>query len=122
MHHSGSVRLAKPSPQRTCTAYRSPVSRRARPQHHFRTWLGCVLSEMTTAQLGDEHASPTDVWLSPNARDEPPSHPRGVIRITCKLYLKNSILHNSAIEQNRQAEDRNEHGREPGPERGSACR
>src|SRR5262249_18550383 len=69
-----------------------------------------------------EHASPSEVWLSPNARDEPPSDPRGVIRIACKLYLKNSILRDSAIEQKRQAEDHNERGREPRSERGSACR
>ena len=63
-----------------------------------------------------------EVWLSPNARDEPPSDPRGVIRIARKLYLKNSILRDSAIEQKRQAEDHNERGREPRSERGSACR
>src|SRR5215467_6361698 len=60
--------------------------------------------------------------LSPNARDEPPSDPRGVIRIARKLHLKNSILRDSAIEQKRQAEDHNERGREPRSERGSACR
>src|SRR5881392_3131271 len=76
----------------------------------------------TTAQLGEEHASPSEVWLSPNARDEPPTDPRGVIRIARKLYLKNSILRDSAIEQKRQAEDHNEGGREPRSERGSACR
>ena len=68
---------------------------------HFRTWLGCFLSEMTTAQLGEEHASPTEIWLSPNARDEPPSDPRGVIRIARKLYLKDSVLRDGAMEQKR---------------------
>src|SRR6516164_4672358 len=91
-------------------------------QATFRTWLGCFLSKMTTVQLGEEHASPTEVWLSPNARDEPPSDPRGVIRIACKLYLKNSILRDSAIEQKRQAEDHNERGSEPRSECESACR
>src|SRR5262245_4408216 len=61
-------------------------------------------------------------WLSPNARDEPPSDPRGVIRIARKLYLKNSILRDSAIEQKRQTEDHNERGREPRSERRPACR
>jgi len=32
-------------------------------------------------------------------RDEPPSDPRGVIRIARKLYLKNSILRDGAMEQ-----------------------
>ena len=45
------------------------------------------------------------IWLLPNARDEPPSDPRGVIRIACKLYLKNSILRDGAIQQKREAED-----------------
>ena len=48
--------------------------------------------------------------------------PRGVIRIARKLYLKNSILRDSPIEQKRQAEDHNERRREPRSERGSACR
>jgi hypothetical protein len=74
------------------------------------------------ARFGEEHASPSEVWLSPNARDEPPSDPGGVIRIARKRYLKNSILRDSAIEQKRQAEDHNERGREPRSERGSACR
>jgi hypothetical protein len=73
------------------------------------------------ARFGAEHASPSEVWLSPNARDEPPSDPSGVIRIARKLYLKNSILRDSAMEQKRQAEDHNERGREPRSERGSAC-
>src|SRR5262249_52889177 len=64
----------------------------------------------------------SEVWLSPNARDEQPTDPRGVIRISSKLYLKNSILRDSAIEQKRQAEDHNERGREPRSKRGSACR
>jgi hypothetical protein len=68
-----------------------------------------------------EHASPSEVWLSPNARDESPWDPRGVIRIARKLYLKNSILRDSAMEQKRQAEDHNERSREPRSERGSAC-
>src|SRR5262249_55668424 len=63
-----------------------------------------------------------DLFISPNARDEPPTDPRGVIRITGKLDLKNSILRDSAIEQKRQAEDHNGRGREPRSERGSACR
>src|SRR5262245_1059559 len=63
-----------------------------------------------------------EVCLSPNAGGEPPSDPRGVIRIARKLYLKNSILGDSAIEQKRQAEDHNERGREPRSERESACR
>src|SRR5215475_11936826 len=67
-----------------------------------------------------EGAFPSEVWLSPNARDEPPSHPGGVIRIAPKLCLKNSILRDSAIEQKRQAEDHNERGREPRSERRSA--
>src|SRR5215470_16329908 len=66
--------------------------------------------------------SPNEVWLSPNPRDEPPSDPRGVIRIARKLYLKNTILRDGAIEQKRQAEDHNERGREPRSERGSTCR
>jgi hypothetical protein len=74
------------------------------------------------ARFGAEHASPSEVWLSPNARDEPPSDPRGVIRIARQLYLKNSILRDSAMEQKRQAEDHNERSREPRSERGSACR
>src|SRR5262249_47546389 len=77
---------------------------------------------MATARFGEEHASPSEVWLSPNARDEPPSDPRGVIRIARKLYVKNSILRDSAIEQKRQAEDHNGLGREPRSQRGSACR
>ena len=46
----------------------------------------------------------------------------GVIRIARKLYLKNSILRDSTIEQKRQAEDHNERGREPRSEGRSACR
>ena len=72
---------------------------------HFQTWLGCFLSEMATARFGEEHAFPNEVWLSPNPGDEPPSDPRGVIRIACKLYLKNSILRDGAIQQKREAED-----------------
>ena len=44
-------------------------------------------------------------WLSPYAREKPPSDPRGVIRIARKLYLKNSVLRDGAMEQKRQAED-----------------
>ena len=69
-----------------------------------------------------EGAFPSEVWLSPKARDEPPSDPRGVIRIARKLYLKNSVLRDGAMEQKRQAEAHNERGREPRSERGSACR
>src|SRR4029453_9303437 len=76
---------------------------------------------MATARFGEKHAFPNEVWLSPNPRDEPPSDPRGVIRIARKLYLKNSILRDSAIEQKRRAEDHNERGREPRSECGSAC-
>ena len=81
------------------------------------SWLACFLSKMAMARFGAEHASQP----SPNAGDEPPSDPRGVIRIARKLYLKNSILRDSAMEQKRQAEDHNERGREPRSERGSAC-
>jgi hypothetical protein len=35
VHHSGPVRLAKPSPWRTSTANLSPVSRRTRPPHQW---------------------------------------------------------------------------------------
>src|SRR5262249_45462209 len=77
---------------------------------------------MATARFGEEHGFPSEVCLSPNAGGEPPSDPRGVIRIARKLYLKNSILRDSAIEQKRQAEDHNERGREPRSERESACR
>ena len=80
---------------------------------HFQTWLAC--------RFGEEHAFPNEVWLLPNPRDEPPSDPRGVIRIARKLYLKNSILRDSAVEQKRQAEDHNERGSEPRSECGSAC-
>src|SRR5215471_8758415 len=76
---------------------------------------------MATARFGEEHALPIEVWLSPNARDEPPSDPRGIIRIARKLCPKNSILCDSAIEQKRQAEDHNDRGREPRSECGSAC-
>src|SRR4051794_22701614 len=62
------------------------------------------------------------VSLSPNARDEPPTDLRGVIRIAREVYLKNSILCDSAIEQKRQAKDHNERGRQPRSECGSACR
>src|SRR4029453_12427375 len=58
-------------------------------------------------------------WLSPNAREKPPSDPRGVIRIARKLRLKNSVLRDGAMEQKGQTEDHNERGREPGSERGS---
>ena len=67
--------------------------------HTFRHGLACFLSEMATARFGEEHAFPSQVWLSPNARDEPPSDPRSVIRIARKFFLKNSILRDSAIEQ-----------------------
>src|SRR5262245_65988947 len=77
---------------------------------------------MATAGFGEEHGFPSEVCLSPNAGGEPPSDPRGVIRIARKLYLKNSILRDSAIEQKRQAEDHNERGREPRSERESALR
>jgi hypothetical protein len=63
-----------------------------------------------------------EVWLSPNAREEPPSDPRGVIRIARKLHLKKLVLRDGAIEQKRQAKGHNERGREPRSERGSACR
>jgi hypothetical protein len=89
------------------------LCRRRQLMGHFQTWLACFLSEMAAARFGEQHAFPSDVWLSPNARDEPPSNPRGVIRIARKLYLKNPILRDSAIEQKRQAEDHNERGREP---------
>src|SRR6266545_6612817 len=89
---------------------------------HFQTWLACFLSEMATARFGEEHAFPNEVWLSPNPRNEPPTDPRGVIRLARKLHLKNSILRDSAIEQKRQAEDHNERGSEPRSECGSACR
>src|SRR5262249_49951963 len=75
----------------------------------------------STARFGEEHAFPSEVWLSPNARDKPPSDPRGVVRITRKLYLKNWIGRDRAIEQKRQTEDHNDRGREPRSERGSAC-
>src|SRR5262249_10303861 len=87
----------------------------------FGRGLACFISEMAMSRFGEERASPSEGWLSQNARDEPPSNPRGVIRIACKLYLKNSILHDGAIEQKRQAEDHNERSREPRSERGSAC-
>src|SRR5512139_620741 len=60
--------------------------------------------------------------LLPNAREKPPSDAGRIIRITRKLYLKNSVLHDSAIEQKRQTEDYNNRGGEPRSERGSACR
>src|SRR5215475_9655435 len=41
------------------------------------------------------------LWLSPDARDKPPSDPRGVIRIARQLCLKDSILRDNAIEQER---------------------
>jgi hypothetical protein len=63
-----------------------------------------------------------EVWLSPNAREKPPSDPRGVVRIARKLCVKNSVLRDGAVEQKRQAEEHNERGREPRSERGSACR
>src|SRR5262249_14912003 len=87
------------------------------PTRHFQTWL----ASLATARFGEEHASP-EVWLSPNAGDEPPSDPRGIIRIARKLYLKNTILRGGAVGQKRQAEDHNERGREPRSERGSTCR
>jgi hypothetical protein len=55
----------------------------------------------------------SSIAQSPNARDEPPSDPRGVIRIARKLYLKNSILRDSAIEQKRQAKHHNQRGGKP---------
>ena len=35
-----------------------------------------------------------EIWLSPNARDKPPSDPRGVIRIARKLYrrIRSSVM------------------------------
>ena len=57
--------------------------------------------------------------LSPNAREKPPSDPRGVIRIARKLHLKNSVLRDGAMEQKWQTKDHNERGREPRSERGS---
>src|SRR5262249_3775295 len=89
---------------------------------HFQTWLACFLSEMATARFSEEHAFPNEVWLSPNPRGEPPSDPLGVIRIACKLYLKNSILRDSWLDQNRQAEDPTERGSEARSERGPARR
>ena len=85
---------------------------------HFQTWLA---SSLRGQRPHEQHAFPSEVWRSPNVRDEPPSDPRGVIRIARKLYLKNSILRDGAMEQKRQHEDHNERGREPRSERGSAC-
>ena len=81
-----------------------------------------LVSVLRWQRPDEQHAFPSEVWRSPNARDEPPSDPRGVIRIARKLYLKNSILRDGAMEQKRQREDHNERGREPRSERGSACR
>jgi hypothetical protein len=67
-----------------------------------------------------EHASEAR-FISPNAREKPPSNPRGIVRIARKFDLKNSVLRDDAIKQKRQAEDHNERRREPRPERGSAC-
>jgi hypothetical protein len=72
------------------------------------------------ARFARDHASPNAGWRSPNTRDEPPSHPRDVIRIARKLCPKNAILRDGAIEQKRQAEDHKERGSEPRSERGSA--
>ena len=83
---------------------------------------GSPARRMDTRACRGRSSFPSEVCLSPNAGGEPPSDPRGVIRIARKLYLKNSILRDSAIEQKRQAEDHNERGREPRSERGSACR
>src|SRR6516164_6332807 len=58
----------------------------------------------------------------PNAGDKPPSNPRSIICVARKLYLKNSVLRDRAMEQERQAEDHKERAREPRSERGSACR
>ena len=81
-----------------CPDASSTQPAQSKPGCHFQTWLACFLSEMATARFGRQHAFPGEVWRSPNARDEPPSDPRGVIRITRKLYLKNPILRDSAIE------------------------
>src|SRR5215216_5664291 len=62
----------------------------------------------------------SEVWHSPNAREKPPSDPRGVIRIARKPCLKNSVLRDGAVEQKRQAKEHNERGREPRSEWGSA--
>jgi len=84
----------------------------------FQTWPACFLSEMETARVGEEPAFPSEIWLSPNARDEPPSGPRGVIRIARKLHLKNSIPRDSAIEQKREAKDHNERAASHDPSAG----
>ena len=83
---------------------------------------GSLASSLRWQRPDEQHAFPSEVWRSPNARDEPPSDPRGVIRIARKLYLKNSIFRHGAMEQKRQHEDHNERGREPRSERGSTCR
>src|SRR4030095_6755457 len=72
--------------------------------------------------LPPHRLSPREIWLSPNAREKPPSDPPGVIRIARKLHLKNSVLRDGAIDTKRQAEDHNERGREPRSERETACR
>src|SRR5262249_27904029 len=45
------------------------------------------------------------VWPLPNAGDKPPSNPRSIVCIARKLHLKNSVLRDGAMEQERQAED-----------------
>src|SRR5262252_4748885 len=40
-------------------------------------------------------------WPLPNAGDKPPSNPRGIICVARKLYLKNSVLRDGAMEQER---------------------
>ena len=62
-------------------------------------------SMVATAWFGEEHASRSEVYLSPNAGDKSPSNLGGIICIARKLYLKNLILYDSAIEQKRHAED-----------------
>ena len=88
---------------------------RARPlrtSQQNRQRLGSRGKLAASASL-DDPRNPKQVWLSPNARDEPPSDPRGIIRIARELYLKDSVLRDGAMEQKRQAEDHNKRGREP---------
>src|SRR5215469_6690060 len=54
-HDLGSVWLATPSPQRTCTVYLPPVSRRTRPQHHKQTHA---------PQQNDPHSITSSAWAS----------------------------------------------------------
>jgi hypothetical protein len=50
--------------------------------------------------LPPHRLSPREVWLSPNAREKPPSDPPGVFRIARKFPLKNSVLRDGAISRN----------------------